>query len=269
MRTGTITVAGRTVYINQAGPAGSTTSLAGIANGGVVNAASYAPLIAPGSFVAIYGLNLADTAATWDSAITDGKTLPTSLGGVQVQINGKKAFINYVAPGQINVLAPPDSTTGLVDIDVATNHGTATATVSMGAVSPAFFAYTLQGKLYPVAFFANENVQVAAEGALAGAASRPATAGDYITLYATGLGSTTPAYPIGQVISGAFPIADLSQVQALFGARPAKVLFAGMTFAGVFQTNVQVPDGIATGEVPVVLKIGTQSSAQATVLPFQ
>jgi uncharacterized protein (TIGR03437 family) len=255
LRTGAIAVANRTVYINQAGAAGSPTSLASIANGGVVNAASYAPLIAWGSFVAIYGQNLADAAATWDSAISDGKTLPTSLGGVQVQISGRKAFIYYVAPGPINVLAPPDSPTGLVDIDVVTNHGTATATVSMGTVSPAFFAYTLQGKLYPVAFVANENVQVAADGAVAGAASRPATAGDYITLYATGLGQTTPAYPVGQVISGAYPITDLSQVQVLFGARPAKVLFAGMTYAGVFQINVQVPDGIATGEVPVVLKI--------------
>jgi hypothetical protein len=53
-----------------------------IAQSGVVNAASYAPLIAPGSFVAIYGQNLADAADSWDSAITDGKTLPTSLGGV-------------------------------------------------------------------------------------------------------------------------------------------------------------------------------------------
>jgi uncharacterized protein (TIGR03437 family) len=61
----------------------------------------------------------------------------------------------------------------------------------------------------------------------------------------------------------------LSQVQVLFGTRPAKVLFAGMTFAGVFQINVQVPDGIVAGEVPVVLKIGSQSSAQATVLPFK
>ena len=87
-------------------------------------------------------------------------------------------------------------------------------------------------------------------------------------MYATGLGQTTPAYPVGQVISGAFPITDLSQVQVLFGSRAAKVLFAGMTLAGVFQINVQVPDGIAAGEVPVVLKVGTQSSAQAMVLPF-
>jgi uncharacterized protein (TIGR03437 family) len=147
LRTGTITVASRTVYINQAGAGGSTTSLASVTNGGVVNAVSYAPLIAPGSFAAIYGQNLADAAASWDSAITDGKTLPTSLGGVQVQINGRKAFAYYVSSGQVNVLAPPDSTTGLVDIDVATNHGTATASVNMGDVSPAFFAYPLQGNL--------------------------------------------------------------------------------------------------------------------------
>src|ERR1017187_5880142 len=269
LRTGAITVGGRTLYINQPGQGASIASLAAIADGGVVNAASYDPLIAPGSFVTIYGQNLADAAASWDSAITDGKTLPTSLGGIQVQINGRKAFVDYVSPGQVNVLAPADNTTGLVDVDVATKYGTATATVRLGAVSPGFFAYTLRGKLYPVAFFANENVQVAAVGALAGAASRPATAGDYLTLYATGLGQTNPPYPAGQVLSGAYPIADLSQVQVLFGTRRAKVLWAGMTFAGVFQINVQVPDGIAAGVAPVVLKIGSQSSVQATVLPFQ
>src|SRR5439155_1269521 len=35
LRTGAITVAGRTVYINQAGVGGTTTSLASITNGGV------------------------------------------------------------------------------------------------------------------------------------------------------------------------------------------------------------------------------------------
>jgi uncharacterized protein (TIGR03437 family) len=88
-------------------------------------------------------------------------------------------------------------------------------------------------------------------------------------LYATGLGQTNPPYPAGQVLPWAYPIADLSQVQLLFGTQPAKVMWAGMTFAGVFQINVQVPVGVATGEQPVVLTIGAQSSPQATVLPFQ
>jgi uncharacterized protein (TIGR03437 family) len=268
LRTGVISAAGHAVYVNQAGSTSSSTLLANIAEGGVINAASYAPLIAPGTFVAIYGQNLADTVATWDIAIADGKMLPTTLAGVQVQINGKPAFVNYVSPHQVNVLAPPDMKTGLVDVDLATDHGLAGATVNMEAVSPAFFAYGLQGKLYPVAFFANESVQVAPEGVLGGE-SHPATGGDYITLYATGLGQTTPAYPAGQIISGVYPIADVSQLEVLLGARPATVLFAGMTFAGVFQINIQVPDGIAAGELPVVLKIGQKTSAQPTILPFK
>src|ERR1017187_8541525 len=73
LRTGAVTVGGRTLYINQPGQGASITTLAGIADGGVVNAASYDPPIAPGIFVTIYGQNLADAAASWDSAITDGK----------------------------------------------------------------------------------------------------------------------------------------------------------------------------------------------------
>ena len=160
----------------------------------MVNAASYAPLISPGSFVTIYGQNLADAAASWDSAITDGKTLPTSLGGVQVQIHGKRAFVDYVAPGQINVLAPPDSTTGLVDIDVATNHGTATATVSLGAVSPAFLRTPCKGNY--TRWRSSPMRMSRLRGRSPAGASRPATAGDYVTLTPTA--PATPAIQSGR-----------------------------------------------------------------------
>jgi uncharacterized protein (TIGR03437 family) len=268
LRTGTITVGSRTVYINQASTGGAVSSLATVANDGVVNGASYSATIAPGSFVTIYGQNLADTTTTWASAITDGKTLPKILGGVSVQINGKDCYVYYVQPTQVNVLTPPDTVSGPVDVDVLTKYGTATTTVNMEAVSPALFAYALWGKLYPVALFANETTLVAPDGALPGAQSRPAKEGDYLVLYATGLGQTTPPYPAGQVLSKAFPISDLSQVHILIGGQPAAVLFAGMTFAGVFQVNIQVPAGIAAGDLPVVLQIGTQSSPQDTVLTF-
>src|SRR5205814_22582 len=66
LRTGAITVAGRTVYLNQLGAGDSVSSLATIANDGIVNAASYSPAIAPGSFVTIYGENLVDATTTWD-----------------------------------------------------------------------------------------------------------------------------------------------------------------------------------------------------------
>src|ERR1019366_5841962 len=95
LRTGVITVARQPVYVNQAASGGSVTSLADVEPGGIVNAASGSPPIASGGFVSIYGQNLADTTTDWNSAIRNGK-LPTSLGGVQVLINGKSAFICYV-----------------------------------------------------------------------------------------------------------------------------------------------------------------------------
>ena len=269
LRIGTMAIAGRTLYVNQVGPGDSTSTLASITPDGIVNAASYQPPIAPDSFVSIYGENFTDMTASWGSAIADGKTLPTTLGGIRVQINGKDCFIYYVQPTQINVLTPPDTATGPVDVDVTTDHGTATATATMAPVSPAWFTYTLQGQLCPVALFANEYVYVAAEGALPGATSRPAKPGDYIQLYATGLGPTNPPYPVGQVLTRVYPIADLSRVRVSVGGLPVPVPFAGMTYPGLFQINIQVPDGIPDGDLPVALQVEGQSTQGNAVLRFR
>ena len=235
--------------------------------GGIVNAASNSPPIAPGSFVSIYGQNLADTSTDWSSAIVNGK-LPTSLGGVQVLVNGKNAFISYVQPTQVNVLTPPDSTVGPVEVDVITNHGTVVAMGNMAGVSPALFTYALQGRLYADALFATDYVYVAAVGALPGVTSRPAQAGDYVLLFATGLGQTNPPCPVGQVLAAAYPVPDLSKVSVLVGGQPALVQFAGMTYAGVFQINIQVPNGIPAGDQPIVLGVAGQASSPTVYLTF-
>ena len=54
----------------------------------------------------------------------------------------------------------------------------------------------------------------------------------------------------------------------LIAGQPALVQFAGMTFAGVFQINIQVPDGIADGDLPVVLQIDGKPSQDNTFLNF-
>ena len=269
LRTGSMTIAGHTVYVNQVGSTDPTSGIASIAADGVVNAAGLQPSIAPGTFVTIYGRNLADSNSSWDSAIAGGRTLPTALSGTRASINGRDCFVAFVSSTQINVLTPADTTSGPVDVDVATNHGTATATVNLAPISPALFAYTLDGTIYPVAVFANSNLYVAQQGALSGSASRPAKSGDYISLFATGLGPTDPPYPSGQVLSRAYPVADLSKVRVSIGGIPASVVYAGMTFAGLFQVNVKVPAGIPNGVLPVVLQIDGQSSQPNAVLPFE
>ena len=45
------------------------------------------------------------------------------------------------------------------------------------------------------------------------------------------------------------------------GGKPAKILYAGAVpylVAGVMQVNAQLPDGLPSGQVPVVLMAGTR-----------
>jgi uncharacterized protein (TIGR03437 family) len=53
------------------------------------------------------------------------------------------------------------------------------------------------------------------------------------------------------------------------GGQPAAIQFAGMTLPGVFQVNIQVPAGIPSGDLPVVLQIGGQSTQPNAFLTFQ
>jgi uncharacterized protein (TIGR03437 family) len=263
-RVGTVTVAGQTFSVQQSA-AGVVALLKAT---GVVNAANFQPVIAPGSFVTIYGENLASAELSWDSAIRGGKWLPTTLGGVRVLVNGRECFVYFVSPTQVNVLTPPDTVAGPVPVEVQTFNGT-TTTVSMARFSPAFFAYSAAGRLYPAALFANERMYVAAPGILPGAASRPAKPGDSIVLYANGLGTTNPPYPPGEGLTMAYPISDLSLVRVTVRGVPAAVQYAGMVYAGLFQVNIQVPGGIGEGDLPVVLYIGGQSTQPDAVLPFR
>src|SRR5581483_10265236 len=54
------------------------------------------------------------------------------------QINGKKAYLMFVSPNQINLQAPDDSTRGPVMVAVTTAAGTATAFATLNDVAPSF-----------------------------------------------------------------------------------------------------------------------------------
>ncbi|MCU1263310.1 MAG: hypothetical protein JWO80_6195, partial [Bryobacterales bacterium] len=75
---------------------------------------------------------------------------------------------------------------------------------------------------------------------------------------------TTPPVPAGQA---AGQTATLNgTVSITIGGVPATVLFAGIAAgsAGVYQFNVQLPAGLAAGDLPVVIQYnGVQSSQTA------
>jgi uncharacterized protein (TIGR03437 family) len=240
---------------------------AALAINAVVDSASGRPIIAPNSFASIYGAGFTSWTGDWTGAIQNGM-LPTTLGGVQVRINGKDCFVNYVQSNQLNVLTPFDTASGSVSVEVITAQGTATATAVMAPVAPALFGYTVAGKFYAVAQIANTTIIVAPVGTFGSAPSRPAQAGDYLTLWALGMGSTNPAAPAGRVLDTAYPISDLSRVKMRFGSVDAPVSWAGLVMAGLFQVNVLVPPGLS-GDQPVVMTVDGNSTQANAFLNFQ
>src|SRR5262249_53993158 len=109
---------------------------------GVVNAASFQAPIAPNSWVTIAGTNLAASTRAWSPTDLAAGTLPTSLDGVSVTINGKPAYVEYISPTQINVLAPSDTAAGPVNVQVSVSGKTSSpVSANLQSLSPAFFTF--------------------------------------------------------------------------------------------------------------------------------
>ncbi|MBZ5594857.1 MAG: hypothetical protein LAP39_21640 [Acidobacteriia bacterium] len=226
------------------------------------------------SWVTIWGSNLApaNSNRTWGSKdIVNGK-LPASLDGVSVTINGKTAFVEFISPTQLNVLAPDDDTSGPVNI-VVTNQGTASAPFSaqLEMYSPAFFTFSPPNQRYIAAVFPLTNPDgsteyLAPSGAFGtGASSRPARSGDIVQLYGTGFGPTNPKPPPGESFFGA--LRTVMPVKLTVGGINADVTFAGLSSTGLYQLNVAVPSGVADGDASVVATVGGVQSQGSVFIP--
>jgi uncharacterized protein (TIGR03118 family) len=226
----------------------------------VANAASGAAAIASNSYISIYGANLAPITRNWTTSDFSGTSLPTSLDGVSVTVDGKPAFVYYISPKQIDVLTPVDTATGPVPV-VVTSNGlvSASTTATMNAYAPAFFLL-------------KDNASVAAvhsSGALVGATtlyagdSTPATPGETIAIFGTGFGTTNPAIANGTIVAS--PQTVVTAPTVTIGGVAATVVYAGLVSAGVYQLNVVVPASLPAGNAAIVATAGTFSS-QATAI---
>ena len=230
---------------------------------GVINGASGAAVIESGSWVSIYGTGLATTTRAWKSSDISGTTLPTTLDDVSVLIDGKKAAIAYVSPGQLNVQAPTDTVTGMVPVQVTSLNGTASSTANLQNYAPAFFP--VQAK-YAAARHNSDGVMVAPVGYLGSSvASRPAVPGETLQIYATGLGPTNPAVPAGQLVAAPAPLSNLTQLHVTIGGVAATVQYAGIVSPGEYQIDLMVPQ-VADGDQPILATIAGASSQTGVFL---
>jgi uncharacterized protein (TIGR03437 family) len=100
--------------------------------------------------------------------------------------------------------------------------------------------------------------------------SHAAKVGDALTIYAIGLGPTTPQVISGQPAPATSPLASVTSPALVnFGAGPGGIfatpLFVGLSpnYAGLYQINVVVPPGVPKGVVN--LTVGFSDSASNSV----
>jgi len=219
-----------------------------IASGGIGNAVSGAAGATPGAWISIYGSALASTTRLLASSDLVNGIIPTSLGGVSVQINNKPAFLQYVSPTQINVLAPADASRGMVTVSVTNSAGASNSATTMLSVLPG------------LSVLSNYVRAVRSDGAIINGTGNAETGyktsaavgpGDTLSLYGTGFGATSASLTDGLVFTGAYPTTE--KVSVTIGGMPADVSWAGLVAPGLYQINIQVPDAVPSGSQDVVV----------------
>lgn len=240
----------------------------GISPAGIVPVYSTASTIQPGSWVSIYGKNLAVSTATWD-----GK-FPTSLGGTSVTINGKPAYLWYVSPGQINLQAPMDTASGPVPVVVTTPYGASSSTVTLASAAPSFSL--LDGKHVAGIILRQDGSGnygggtydiLGPTGNSLGYSTMAAKAGDSVALYAVGLGPTNPPVPAGQPFSGSAPTA--SPITVLINGVSVTPTYSGITGAGLYQINLTIPANAGTGDVTLAATVKGLQTQAGVVIPLR
>ncbi len=186
-------------------------------------AAVFPRTVAPGSLISIYG---------------------TQLAGSEVLFAGQPMPLSYADSTQVNTLIP-ENASGLVKLQVRNSTGEHTVNVLVEPVRPAIFAPALN--------------------AIAGTvvtSQSPLRPGDYVSLFLTGLGSTTER--------NGLQWANI-QPEVTLGGQTCAVTFAGRApgYPGLDQINCQISLNVqASDAAQVVVRSGSRVS-NVTTLPVR
>jgi uncharacterized protein (TIGR03437 family) len=257
------------------------TPLPTISAGGVDGAGGSVPAvtaISPGGFASLYGINFAPagTSRQVQGADLVNGVLPTSLAGVCVQVDGQAAFLTYVSPGQVNIQVPAVHVGANVQVQVTTGCGSATPVVGPAisvptlAATPEFLFWLKNstGANPVIAVNAVTGAYVGATGLIPGVAFTPAKPGDYLTIYGISFGATNPAIAPGAAPSAIAPVANASMTLGTNPLPAASLIYVGVSpgTAGLYQVNIQVPAGLADGDYPLTLNLGSFSTPAGAYL---
>ncbi len=233
---------------------------------GVVPVGHTRNTIQPGSWISVYGRNLANGTTIWDGSTSN---IPTTLGGVTATINGKAAYFWFTSPGQLNLQAPDDTKYGCVNVTVNTPNGTVSTQVNNNFAAPSL---NLLDAKYPAAIVLTPDGSGTAPGgqySIVGPTgrfsypTRPIKRGENLVLYGVGFGPTNPAVAAGNTFRGSAPTPKDFQLQVLLGNNLIPIAYSGLVGTGLYQINITVPANTPSGDVPLrIVTPGVSAQSQ-------
>jgi uncharacterized protein (TIGR03437 family) len=262
----TVLIAGVSVTVTQ--PALAAAPLPPIKS--VTNAASYiGGAVSPGEMVTIFGTGIGP--ATAAGAIADPVTgkLFTTIGGVQVLFNGTPAPMIYASSTQVSAVVPYEMaliSNPSVWITYAGQISNAYP-LTVAATAPGLFAQNASGS--------GTGAILNQDNSLNGP-SHPAAKGSIVQMFMTGEGQTSPLGITGKITGVTLPPPQVTPapIQPILVSTGGQALYTyageapGMV-AGVMQLNVQIPAGVPSGPLEVLVSIGGVSSQNSITVSVQ
>ena len=226
--------------------------LVGIAD--AVNTTSLYPPV--GGLISAFGANLTGDALMAATMMP----VPESLNGLALRVNGEQAAILALTPWQINAQLPPNLPDGAAKFGIQFADGSISNSIEqeVRAITPNVLTLPRSALPALAATDCQDAVFHAGTGILADPA-HPASAGEEVEIYATGLGPTRPQLPVGIPAPDSPPASLVYPVAVLLGGVPAQVTFAGLTpgLIGIDQINVLIPAGLTASRQQATVSVNS------------
>jgi uncharacterized protein (TIGR03437 family) len=243
---------------------------------GITNASNYTPITnaySPGELVNIYG-NFGVS-----QQVDQSIPIPTTLGGVQVMVNGIAAPVYLVSPSQISALIPYEiatvgtdssgnvsaTTVPFITFQVIVNGASSNSvTLYADVSSPGIYSLAQTG-IGPGAILHSNYTAVTS--------SSPAVPGETVSLFMNGLGPVLPAVadgaagpasPLSNTVGQVFLYLD----DGVDTPPQATITFAGLApgLPGLYQVNFTVPRrGLGNGDVYLALETAEATTEMSTI----
>jgi len=231
-----------------------------IFSGGIQNSAAQTPenAVAPGSAVAIYGVNLAA-----DHKVSPSGHLAQTLDNVTVRIGNQVLPLFFVSPGQINVQLPSNMPNGRHTLTVQV-EGKPDASEDFMVARNAPGLFDNMTDKAAIAIATHQDGSAISE-------SSPARHGEIIAIYGTGLGPYHPTPPDGFPVPTGTKYSLADQAKLVMGSRLANPVWAGAapTRIGVALVQLKIDDAFPHhASVPLKLRVNN-SDSNTVVLPVE